>query len=240
MPLFCGNDGGSLVITDIGPTGVKLSPEFSFRAVKRPSRDELETAVRTLIAWTGDDPDRPGLERTPARVADSFAELFAGYAEDPKAQLRRGLLRDDAEGRLVILRGIKFVSTCEHHLLPFAGIAHVGFIARSSLVGIGAIAAAVQSLARRLQIQERLTDELASALFEALRPHCVAVVLEAEHQCLAARGAKVDARLVTSRQLGVAPCEQAGADMLQTLLGSSSRSRTPRQFGGHHRAVCHG
>jgi GTP cyclohydrolase I len=171
-------------------------------ALRRPSRAEVEAAVRTLLAWTSDDPGRPGLERTPARVAASFEELFAGYRSDPVALLRQSLLPEDAEGRLVVLRGIRFTSMCEHHLLPFTGKVHVGFVARRRLVGLGAIVAAVEALARRLQIQERLTDEIATALAAALDPREVVVTVEAKHQCLAARGPRSRARLVTSRQLG--------------------------------------
>lgn len=170
----------------------------------RPSRTEVEAAVRTLLAWTSDDPNRPGLERTPARVAASFEELFAGYRSDPVALLCSGLLPDAADGRLVVLREIKFTSMCEHHLLPFTGEVHLGFVARRRLAGLGAIVAAVEALARRLQIQERLTDEIAAALITALDPYEVAVTVEAQHQCLAARGPRSHARLVTSRQLGAA------------------------------------
>jgi GTP cyclohydrolase I len=173
-------------------------------ALQRPSRTEVEAAVRTLLAWTSDDPDRPGLERTPARVAASFEELFAGYRSDPVALLRHGLLPDAADGRLVVLREIRFTSMCEHHLLPFTGEVHLGFVARRRLVGLGAIVAAVEALARRLQIQERLTDEIAAALATALDPLEVVVTVEAQHQCLAARGPRAQAKLVTSRQLGAA------------------------------------
>jgi GTP cyclohydrolase IA len=159
--------------------------------------------VRTLIAWAGDDPERPGLHSTPCRVAEAFEELFAGYRADPVSLLRRSLMATDTGGQLVVLRGVRFVSFCEHHLLPFTGHVDVGYVPRHHVVGLGALAAAVDAVARRLQIQERITDQIASAILEALDPMGVAVVVRAEHQCLAARGArKGGAQLVTSRQLG--------------------------------------
>lgn len=169
----------------------------------RPAQSEAEAAIRTLIAWLGDDPERPGLQRTPSRVVQAFGELFAGYRLDPVTLLRRGLMAAETEGQLVLLRSIRFVSFCEHHLLPFTGHADVGYVPRSHVVGLGSMVAAVDAVARRLQIQERMTDELASAIAEALNPMGVAVVVRAEHQCLAARGAcRAETRLVTSRQLG--------------------------------------
>jgi GTP cyclohydrolase I len=169
----------------------------------RPSRAEVEQAVRTLIAWAGDDPERPGLQSTPQRVADAFGELFSGYEADPVSLLRRSLIAADTGGQLVLLRRVRFVSFCEHHLLPFTGHVDVGYVPRRHAVGLGAVAAAVDAVARRLQIQERITDQIASAIAEALDPMGVAVVVRAEHQCLAARGArKAGAQLVTSRQLG--------------------------------------
>ena len=169
----------------------------------RPSRAEVEQAVRTLIAWAGDDPERPGLQSTPYRVAEAFGELFAGYRADPVSLLRRSLIAADTGGQLVLLRAVRFVSFCEHHLLPFTGHVDVGYVPRHHAVGLGAMAAAVDAITRRLQIQERITDQIASAIAEALDPMGVAVVVRAEHQCLAARGArKAGAQLVTSRQLG--------------------------------------
>lgn len=169
----------------------------------RPSRSETEAAIRTLIAWLGDDPERAALQRTPGRVAQAYSDLFAGYRADPVTVLRQGLMATETEGQLVLLRAIGFVSFCEHHLLPFTGHADVGYVPRRHVVGLGSMAAAVDAVARRLQIQERMTDELASAIAEALDPMGVAVVVRAEHQCLAARGArKTGARFVTSRQIG--------------------------------------
>jgi GTP cyclohydrolase I len=200
--------------------------------IPRPSREAVEQAVRTLLAWTGDDPGRAGLARTPARVADAYEELFSGYHRDPVALLRQSLLPDPDEGRIVVLRDIPFVSICEHHLLPFTGKAHLGFIARGRIVGIGAIGAALDVLARRLQLQERLTDELAGAVREALEPEAVVVALEATHECMAARGPKLRSRLVTCRQLGPGDGEPAtgaaAATLLQMVTGCGPAA------AGHH------
>jgi GTP cyclohydrolase IA len=187
----------------------------------RPTQSEAEAAVRTLIAWLGDEPDRRDLQGTPARVVQAYRELFAGYRADPVGLLRQGLMATETGGQLVLLRAIRFVSFCEHHLLPFIGHADIGYIPRHHVVGLGSMAAAVDALAHRLQIQERMTDELASAIAEALDPLGVAVVMRAEHQCLAARGAcKAGARLVTSRQFGSLAADQGLGRAFFELVGS--------------------
>ncbi len=188
--------------------------------VARPTRNDAEAAVRTLVAWAGDDPDRPELARTPARVTAAYSELFAGYGIDPAAALRGSLMPDESEGRLVLLRDIRFVSFCEHHLLPFVGRVHVGYLPRRYLVGIGAVATAVDALARRLQIQERLTDQLASVLADVLDPRGLAVIVDATHQCASARGPRSDAHLVTSRQLGVLATDQGLASAFHALVAA--------------------
>jgi GTP cyclohydrolase I len=186
----------------------------------RPTRSEAEAAVRTLIAWLGDDPDRADLQGTPARVVTAFHDLFTGYRADPVVLLRQSLMATEAAGQLVLLRAIRFVSFCEHHLLPFTGYADVGYVPRRNVVGLGSMAAAVDAVARRLQIQERMTDELAAAIAEALDPMGVAVVVRAEHQCLAARGAcKAGARLVTSRQFGSLAADQGLGRAFFELVG---------------------
>lgn len=169
----------------------------------RPSQAEAEAAIRTLIGWLGDDPDRTDLQGTPARVATAFYDLFTGYRTDPIAVLKRSLMPEEAGGQLVMLRSIRFISFCERHFLQIIGHAHVAYVPRHYAVGIGAIAGAVDAVTRRLQIQERMTDQIAQAIADALDPQGVAVVVEAEHQCMTARGvSKVGARFVTSRQLG--------------------------------------
>jgi GTP cyclohydrolase I len=187
----------------------------------RPTQSETEAAIRTLIAWLGDDPDRTDLQGTPARVAQAYGELFAGYRADPVGLLRQGLMATQTGGQLVLLRAIRFVSFCEHHLLPFMGHADIGYVPRRHVVGLGSMAAAVDALARHLQIQERMTDELASAIAAALDPLGVAVVMRAEHQCLAARGAcKAGARLVTSRQFGSLGADQGLGRAFFELVGA--------------------
>ena len=190
-------------------------------APARPGQAEVEDAVRTLIAWAGDDPERAGLRRTPGRVAQAYGDLFAGYRADPVSLLRQSRIATETGGQLVLLRAIRFVSFCEHHLLPFTGHADLGYVPRHHVVGLGAIAAAVEAVARRLQIQERMTDELVSAFVEALDPMGVAVVVCAEHQCLAARGAcKAGARLVTSRQFGCLAADQGLGRAFFDLVGA--------------------
>jgi GTP cyclohydrolase I len=192
--------------------------------VARPTQPEAEAAVRTLIAWLGDDPERADLQGTPARVATAFYDLFTGYRTDPVAVLRRSLMPEEAGGQLVMLRSIRFVSFCERHFLQIIGHAHVAYVPRRHAVGIGAIAAAVDAVTRRLQIQERMTHQIAEALAEALDPEGVAVVVEAEHQCMTARGvSKVGARFVTSRQLGcLAPDTGLGRAFFQ-LIGQPAQ-----------------
>lgn len=157
-------------------------------AARRPGRREIEAAVRTLIAATGDDPSRQGLRDTPARVAWAYDEWFAGYAADPARLLER--VFDEAEGyeETVLLRGIPLVSTCEHHLAPITGLAHVAYRPDRRVVGISKLSRLVAAYARRLQLQERLTNQIARALDEALRPKGVAVVIEASHHCMSTRG----------------------------------------------------
>jgi GTP cyclohydrolase I len=186
----------------------------------RPSQSETEAAIRTLIAWLGDDPDRIDLQGTPARVATAFYDLFTGYRADPVAVLKRSLMPEEAGGQLVMLKAIRFVSFCERHFLQIIGQAHVAYVPRRYAVGIGAIAAAVDAVTRRLQIQERITEQIANAVSEALDPEGVAVVVEAEHQCMTARGvSKVGARFVTSRQLGCLAADTGLGGAFFRLLG---------------------
>jgi GTP cyclohydrolase I len=155
---------------------------------REPSRTEIERAVRTLIAATGDDPDREGLRETPARVARAHAEWFAGYRTDPKSVLSR--VFDETEGydETVLLRDIPLVSTCEHHMAPIVGKAHIAYRPAGRVVGISKLSRLVDGYARRLQLQERLTNQIAQALDDALRPRGVAVIVEATHGCMATRG----------------------------------------------------
>ncbi len=168
-----------------------------------PTQAEAEAAVRTLIQWAGDDPDREGLLDTPKRVAKSYRELFAGYAEDPRAYLERTFEEVGGYDELIVLSDIRVVSFCEHHMLPFLGRAHIGYLPRDRVVGISKLARVVQGFARRLQIQEKLTAEIAGAIQEILQPKGVGVVIVSEHSCMTMRGVNTPgSRLTTSRLLG--------------------------------------
>jgi GTP cyclohydrolase IA len=172
--------------------------------LSRPSRGEAEAAVRTLIRWAGDDPGREGLAATPARVARAYEEWFAGYAEDPKAFLQRTFEEVDGYDEVVVLRDISFESHCEHHMAPIVGRVHIGYLPRNRVVGISKLARLVEAYAKRLQIQERFTAQIANCLNEVLKPQGVAVVVQATHGCMTTRGIhKTAASLVTSRMLGV-------------------------------------
>ncbi len=165
---------------------------------------EAEEAVRTLIQWAGDDPDREGLAETPLRVVKSYRELFAGYATDPRGYLERTFEEVGGYDELVVLSDIRVVSFCEHHMLPVVGVAHVGYLPTNRVVGISKLARVVQGFARRLQIQEKLTAEIAHAIDEVLAPKGVGVVIEAEHSCMTLRGVNTPgASLTTSRLTGV-------------------------------------
>ncbi|WP_312164977.1 GTP cyclohydrolase I FolE [Phenylobacterium sp.] len=170
----------------------------------RPSRSEAEAAVRTLIQWAGDDPDREGLLDTPGRVVRAYEELFAGYESDPREYLERTFEEVGGYDELVVLRDIRVVSFCEHHMLPFLGKAHVGYLPSNRVVGISKLARVVQGFARRLQIQEKLTSEIAGAIHDILRPKGVGVVIVSEHSCMTMRGVNTPgSRLTTSSLTGV-------------------------------------
>ena len=169
----------------------------------RLDRLEAEEAVRTLIRWTGDDPDREGLLGTPERVVRAYEEFFAGYAEDATDLLSRTFEETDGYDEMVVLRDIGFESHCEHHMVPFVGRAHVGYLPRRRVVGISKLARVVDAYAKRLQIQEKMTAQIANAIDTVLQPRGVAVVVEAKHQCMTTRGVhKPDVAMVTSRMLG--------------------------------------
>jgi GTP cyclohydrolase I len=170
----------------------------------RPSREQAEAAVRTLIQWAGDDPDREGLRATPARVVRAYEEWFAGYNDDPSEYLKRTFEETGGYDEVVVLRDIRFESHCEHHLAPIIGRVHIGYLPRNRVVGISKLARLVEVYAKRLQIQEKMTAEIASCLNTVLKPHGVAVVTEATHQCMTTRGVhKPGVTMVTSRMLGV-------------------------------------
>ena len=168
-----------------------------------PTQADAEAAVRTLIQWAGDDPDREGLKETPKRVAKAYRELFAGYEVDPHEYLERTFEEVGGYDQLVVLRDIRVVSFCEHHMLPFLGKAHVAYLPNDRVVGISKLARVVNGFARRLQIQEKLTAEIASAIQDVLKPKGVGVVVISEHSCMTMRGVNTPgSRLTTSHLLG--------------------------------------
>jgi GTP cyclohydrolase I len=170
---------------------------------EKPSRAEAEEAVRTLLRWAGDDPDREGLLDTPSRVTRGYEEWFSGYATDPVSLLERTFEETDGYDEIVLLRDIRLESMCEHHMAPIIGRVHVGYLPGSRVVGISKLARVVEAYARRLQIQEKLTAQIANTIQDVLAPRGVAVVIEAAHQCMTTRGVhKPGVTMVTSRMLG--------------------------------------
>jgi GTP cyclohydrolase I len=181
----------------------KVRSSRSIRKPQRPSRAEAEQAVRTLLAWAGDDPAREGLLDTPGRVVRAYEEYFAGYREDPVRVLARTFSETDGYDEMIVMNDIRFESHCEHHMAPIIGKAHVGYIPNRRVVGISKLARLVDMYAKRLQIQEKMTVQIADTLQEVLQPKGVAVVIEAAHQCMTTRGVhKPGVALVTSRMVG--------------------------------------
>ena len=172
--------------------------------VVRPSRTEVEAAFRTIIRWTGDNPDRDGLLNTPARLARAYEEYFRGYNEDPERILSTTFEETEGYDEMIVLRGIRFESHCEHHIAPIIGRAWVAYIPNGRVVGISKLARIVEVYAKRLQIQEKMTAQIANAINNVLQPQGVGVIIKAEHYCMTARGImKPGTDLVTSRMLGI-------------------------------------
>lgn len=169
----------------------------------RPSREEAMKAVRTLIAWAGDNPDREGLLETPRRVTDAYDEFFSGYCSDPEEVLSKTFEETEGYDEMVLLKDMTFESHCEHHMVPIIGKAHIAYIPRKRVVGISKLARVLDIYAKRLQIQEVMTVQIADAINRVLQPEGVAVVIEAFHQCMTTRGVhKTETSTVTSRMLG--------------------------------------
>ncbi len=199
------------------------SMEPDARAARRPSREEAEEAVRTLLRWAGEDPSREGLHDTPPRVVRSYEEFFQGYATDPAALLSRTFAEVDDYDEIVLLRDIRFESHCEHHMVPIIGRAHVAYLPRRRVVGISKLARVVDVYARRLQIQERMTAQIANTINDVLQPHGVAVILEAGHQCMTTRGVhRPGVSMVTSRMLGAFRDNPATRQELMAMLNRPS------------------
>ena len=189
----------------------------------RPSREQAEDAVRTLLRWAGDDPQREGLLDTPSRVVRSYEEFFSGYAEDPVDILKRTFEEVEGYDEMVILRDIRFESHCEHHIAPIIGKAHVGYLQNKRVVGISKLARIVDIYAHRLQIQEKLTAQIANTLQDVLEPKGVAVVVDAAHQCMTTRGVhKSDVTMVTSRMLGLFRTNPSTRREFLAIIGNPS------------------
>lgn len=197
------------IVKPADKTAVRKAPH----EIARPSREQAEAAVRTLLAYLGDDPEREGLLDTPKRVVKSFAELYGGYFEDPAEHLERTF--EDVGGfeDMILVRGIPFHSHCEHHMLPFIGTAHIAYYPNGGVVGLSKLARVVDIYANRLQTQENLTSQVVSAIDEHLQPRGLAVMLEAEHQCMTMRGVqKAGVSTITTQFTGLFrddPAEQA-------------------------------
>jgi GTP cyclohydrolase I len=198
-------------------------------AAPRPSEQEALAAVRTLIRWAGDEPAREGLQGTPERVIKSYLEYFSGYDVDPVGLLQRTFEEIDGYDEMVLLRDIPFESHCEHHLAPIIGKAHVAYLPRNRVVGISKLARVVDSYARRLQIQEKMTAQIANTLNDVLEPKGVGVVIEAAHQCMTTRGVHLPGvTMVTSRMLGLFRTDARTRREFLALIGNPSGS-----LGGH-------
>ena len=191
----------------------------------RPTRNEAEQAVRVLLRWAGDDPEREGLLDTPKRVARAYEEYFRGYRQDPYAILRRTFEETNGYDEMVVLRDIDFRSHCEHHVAPIVGRAHIGYLPDHRVVGISKLARVVDVFARRLQIQEKLTTEIADAIESVLQPRGVGVVIEAAHHCMTTRGvSKEGVLMVTSRMLGTFRSDPKTRREFLSMIGNPAAS----------------
>lgn len=196
-----------------------LAPNIAALPTRRPSRVEAEDAVRTLLAWAGDDPSRPGLLDTPQRVAEAYGEYFSGYRADAHAELATTFEETSGYDDIVLLKDIRFESHCEHHIAPFAGIAHVAYLPSGRIVGLSKLARVVEIYARRLQTQETLTSEVAAAIMDSLKPRGVAVMMSAEHTCMSARGVRQPhVMTVTSRFFGAFNTDPALRDRFMQMV----------------------
>ncbi len=191
----------------------------------RPSREEAERAVETLIRWAGDNPEREGLLETPARVIRSYEEFFDGYNRDPVTYLQRTFEEINGYDEMVVLKDIRFESHCEHHMLPIIGRIHVGYLPKKRVVGISKLARVVEAYARRLQVQEKMTAQIAKCIQDVLDPKGVAVMVEATHQCMTTRGVhKAGVTMVTSQMLGALREDPKTRREFLAAVGSPSRT----------------
>ncbi|MEO5806763.1 GTP cyclohydrolase I FolE [Devosia sp.] len=186
----------------------------------RPTQEEVEAAVRTLIAWAGDNPHREGLLETPARVARSYKELFAGYEQDPRAILQKTFKEVGGYDDIVLVRDIPFSSHCEHHMVPFVGKVHIAYLPHDGVVGLSKLARLVEVYARRLQTQENLTAQIIDAINEHLGPRGAAVMIEAEHMCMSMRGVRIHgSATITHRFTGVFAEDRVEQDRFFAMIG---------------------
>ena len=204
-----------------GRSAALVKRETARAARKKPSRVEAEEAVRTLIRWAGDDPLREGLIGTPGRVARAYEEFFAGYDEDPMALLQRTFEETEGYDEMVVLRDIRFESHCEHHMVPIIGRAHIAYLPRRRVVGISKLARVLEVYSHRLQIQEKLTAQIANIINEVLQPKGVGVIIDASHQCMTTRGVhKPGVSMVTSTMLGDFRANSVTRREFLTIIGN--------------------
>lgn len=188
--------------------------------MSRPKRQEAERAVRTLLEWIGDDPDREGLRSTPERVVKAYDDWFAGYRDDPVEFLRRTFREVDGYDEMIVLRDIRFESHCEHHIAPIVGRAHIGYLPDRKVVGISKLARVVETFARRLQVQEAMTAQIANCIHDVLKPKGVGVVVEGTHQCMTTRGVrKHGVSMITSQLLGQFRSDPRTRNEFLTMIG---------------------
>ncbi|MGO4523613.1 GTP cyclohydrolase I FolE [Microvirga sp. 2MCAF35] len=192
------------------------------KPVTSPTREEAEAAVRTLLRWAGDDPSREGLQDTPKRVVKAFREFYSGYSEDPSEILDKIFAEVEGYDDIVLVRDIPFYSHCEHHMVPFYGVAHVAYYPTKGVVGLSKLARLVDAYARRLQTQETMTSQIARAMVDALEPRGVAVMIEAEHMCMSMRGIqKAGALTLTTQFTGIFKEDPAEQVRFLTLVRNS-------------------
>ncbi len=196
---------------------------MSDKKTSRPSQDEAENAIRTLLRWIGEDPKRPGVKRTPARVLGAYDDWFAGYGVNPHELLGNSFQAVKNYKRIVTLCDIDFSSHCEHHMAPFIGRIHIAYLPNERLVGISKLVRVVEAYSKRLQVQERLTGEIAACINEALQPRGVAVVVEAQHQCMTTRGVnKTRIKMVTQEMLGAFEDDDRIRDEFLNAIGQNA------------------
>jgi GTP cyclohydrolase I len=209
-------------LKEASPVKSVLKSVAATRALARPSREAAEAAVRTLIQWAGEDPDREGMVGTPERVVRAYEEWFAGYNEDPVDILARTFEETDGYDEMVVLRDVRFESHCEHHIAPIIGTVHVAYLPAKRVVGISKLARVIDVYAKRMQIQEKMTAQIANTIEEVLQPKGVAVVVQAQHQCMTTRGIhKTGVSMVTSRMLGAFRDNEATRREFLAIVGAA-------------------